>query len=77
MFKLLSGNGMPEERVELTRGCPHRILSPARLPFRHSGRAGDEYSLIDKAGDNGRTPPPPAPPAGTALEVPSAYGGPR
>ncbi len=28
---------MPEVRVELTRGCPHRILSPARLPFRHSG----------------------------------------
>ena len=35
---LLSGNDMPEVRVELTRGCPHRILSPARLPFRHSGK---------------------------------------
>ena len=28
---------MPEERLELSRGRPHRILSPARLPFRHSG----------------------------------------
>src|SRR3954451_5710839 len=31
---------MPEERVELSRGCPLRILSPVRLPFRHSGRRG-------------------------------------
>ena len=30
---------MPEARVELARGCPRRILSPLRLPFRHSGRA--------------------------------------
>ena len=29
---------MPEARVELARGCPRRILSPLRLPFRHSGR---------------------------------------
>src|SRR4030088_3069231 len=29
---------MPEERVELSWGCPRRILSPLRLPFRHSGR---------------------------------------
>src|SRR5438876_2034189 len=28
---------MPEERVELSWGCPRRILSPVRLPFRHSG----------------------------------------
>src|SRR2546425_352200 len=28
---------MPEARVELARRCRHRILSPARLPFRHSG----------------------------------------
>src|SRR5438876_4236747 len=28
---------MPEERVELSRGCPRGILSPLRLPFRHSG----------------------------------------
>src|SRR4026209_1132560 len=32
---------MPEARVELARGCPRRILSPLRLPFRHSGRAGN------------------------------------
>ena len=25
--KLLRGKEMPEERVELTRGCPHGILS--------------------------------------------------
>ena len=24
------------ERLELSRGCPHRILNPARLPFRHN-----------------------------------------
>ncbi len=34
----LSCKQMPKVRVELTRGCPHRILSPARLPFRHSGK---------------------------------------
>lgn len=28
---------MPEARVELARGCPRWILSPLRLPFRHSG----------------------------------------
>ena len=28
---------VPEERLELSRGYPHRILSPARLPFHHSG----------------------------------------
>jgi hypothetical protein len=29
---------MPEARFELARGCPRWILSPLRLPFRHSGR---------------------------------------
>jgi hypothetical protein len=28
---------MPEARFELARGCPRWILSPLRLPFRHSG----------------------------------------
>ena len=28
---------VPEEGVEPSWGCPHRILSPARLPFHHSG----------------------------------------
>src|SRR2546425_2249297 len=32
---------MPEERVELSWGCPRRILSPLRLPFRHSGARGN------------------------------------
>ena len=36
---------MPEERVELSRGCPRGILSPLRLPFRHSGEGG-EYNYI-------------------------------
>jgi len=30
--KSLSYLQMPEERLELSRGCPHGILSPARLP---------------------------------------------
>ena len=33
----LLGCLVPEERVELSWGCPRRILSPVRLPFRHSG----------------------------------------
>ncbi len=49
MFKLLWYNGMPEVRVELTRGCPHRILSPARLPFRHSGRVGENIVELPSA----------------------------
>ena len=28
---------VPEAGLEPARGCPHRILSPARLPFHHSG----------------------------------------
>ena len=36
---------MPEERVELSRGCPRGILSPLRLPFRHSGEGG-EYNYV-------------------------------
>jgi hypothetical protein len=34
---------VPEERLELSRGYPHRILSPARLPFHHSG-TGDNIN---------------------------------
>ena len=33
---------VPKVRFELTRGCPHRFLRPARLPFRHFGL--DTYS---------------------------------
>ena len=34
MFNLASlRNLMPEEGVEPSRGCPHGILSPARLPI--------------------------------------------
>ena len=28
---------VPEARLELAQGCPYRILSPARIPFHHSG----------------------------------------
>ena len=35
---------MPEARFELARGCPRWILSPLRLPFRHSG-ARERYTL--------------------------------
>ena len=28
---------MPEAGLEPAQGCPYRILSPARLPFHHSG----------------------------------------
>jgi hypothetical protein len=28
---------VPEAGLEPAQGCPHRILSPARLPFHHSG----------------------------------------
>ena len=31
---------MPEEGLEPTHCCQYWILSPARLPFRHSGFAG-------------------------------------
>ena len=34
---------VPKVRVELTRGCPHRFLRPARLPFRHFGT--EVYSI--------------------------------
>ena len=32
-------NFVPEERLELSRGCPRTILSRLRIPFRHSGNA--------------------------------------
>ncbi len=31
---------VPEVGLEPTQGCPYRILSPARLPFHHSGTIG-------------------------------------
>ena len=34
---------VPEEGVEPTRPCGQRILSPPRLPFRHSGRDEQKY----------------------------------
>jgi hypothetical protein len=37
---------VPEARVELARGCPRWILSPLRLPFRHSGRGLDQPGRV-------------------------------
>ena len=34
---------VPEEGVEPTRPCGQRILSPPRLPFRHSGDVEQLY----------------------------------
>ena len=36
---------VPKVGVEPTRGCPHRFLRPARLPFRHFG-AGLFYTQL-------------------------------
>src|SRR5439155_16149150 len=44
----LLGCSVPEERVELSWGCPRRILSPVRLPFRHSG-AGTQLSASESS----------------------------
>ena len=35
--KSVAKSVVPEVGFEPTRGCPHRFLRPARLPFRHSG----------------------------------------
>ena len=37
LWILQGRNLVPEARLELAQGCPYRILSPARLPFHHSG----------------------------------------
>ncbi len=36
---------VPEAGLEPAQGCPYRILSPARLPFHHSGTGviADQY----------------------------------
>ena len=34
---------VPEVGLEPTRPCGHWILSPARLPFRHSGRVVSNF----------------------------------
>ena len=53
---------MPEARVELARGCPRWILSPLRLPFRHSGlrylrRDGADRKPRRRATRGARRPP--------------------
>ncbi len=37
---------MPRERVELSWGCPQRLLRPPRLPFRHLGELSSLYGLF-------------------------------
>ena len=37
---------VPEEGVEPTRPCDQRILSPPRLPFRHSGSVSSKVTCI-------------------------------
>ena len=59
------GARVPEVGVEPTRPCGHGILSPARLPFRHSGTghdADDTRNVADRPATRGlrsRRPPPP------------------
>src|SRR6266404_5718593 len=36
---------VPEEGVEPTHPCGQRILSPPRLPFRHSGTSEQKYHV--------------------------------
>src|SRR5690606_9631482 len=45
---------VPEVGVEPTRPCGHRILNPARLPFRHSGLTYDRVSAPGLAASSGR-----------------------
>jgi hypothetical protein len=35
---------VPEEGLEPSQGYPYRILSPARLPFHHSGTIGNSIT---------------------------------
>ena len=47
---------VPRAGLEPARGCPRRILSPLRLPFRHLGTPGSVGLVIlgkDGAGGNG------------------------
>lgn len=46
---------MPEARVELARGCPRRILSPLRLPFRHSGLLRWKFAPPGSVGNGARS----------------------
>lgn len=45
-----SGLLVPEEGVEPTRPCGQRILSPPRLPFRHSGRGKTQHNTQSRSG---------------------------
>ena len=43
----LSISLVPEAGLEPAQGCPYRILSPARLPFHHSGtKIYEEITII-------------------------------
>ena len=45
---MASVDSMPEARVELARPFGQRILSPSRLPFRHSGARARLLPVVDK-----------------------------
>ena len=49
-----AGKGMvllvPEAGLEPAQGCPYRILSPARLPFHHSGTLRNQQHGIFAGG---------------------------
>ena len=47
---------MPEKGVEPSRPCGQRILSPPRLPFRHSGAWGKSSRLGGLPQDEVRYP---------------------
>ena len=43
----LSRDMVPETGLEPARDRSHRILSPGRLPFRHSGVSGRKLALVE------------------------------
>jgi hypothetical protein len=49
---------VPEEGVEPTRPCDQRILSPPRLPFRHSGPVFSQSIRFTGTPQDGRLRPP-------------------
>lgn len=55
---ILGREVVPRAGLEPARGCPRRILSPLRLPFRHLGTRGDSQTQVGHlskgiAGGNG------------------------
>ena len=57
---------VPEARLELAQGCPYRILSPARLPFHHSGTRSNAGPILITDSSSGMQEP------GRAFKVPGS-----